>query len=108
MPTLQEFEDLVNNCDWEWTTVNGVKGYVVKGKDAYESASIFLPCAGSGSGTSLFSAGSRGVYWSSVPGSDNGGIRSRNLCFGSGYHGTNNLYDRYCGFSVRPVQGFAE
>ena len=34
MPTVDEFEELVNpaNCKWEWTTKNGVNGYKVTGK----------------------------------------------------------------------------
>ena len=42
MPTNAEFDALINNCDWTWTTMNGVKGYVVCGRDAYASKSIFF------------------------------------------------------------------
>ena len=111
MPTQQELDDLVNKCNWKWTTVNGVQGWTVTGKD---SASIFLPCAGYGRGTSLDHAGSGGYYWSSVPGSDysyNGsyayGSYACGLYFSSSGRGSNN-YNRYCGQSVRPVQGFTE
>ena len=104
MPTEQELSDLNSKCDWTWTTVNGVKGYVVKGKGVYASASIFLPCAGLGGGTSLNYAGSYGNYWSSVPDSDNDKL-SCYLYFNSGGHYTNYYY-RYYGRSVRPVQGF--
>ena len=105
MPTIQEFEDLVNKCDWTWTTRNGVKGYIVRGRGAYASNSIFLPAAGFGVGTSLY-AGSLGRYWSSVPDSDDD--VSRGLYFRSGSRSTNYYYDRYGGQSVRPVQGFAK
>ena len=86
--------------------MNGVQGYVVKGKDAYASASIFLPCAGDGFGTSLNGAGSNGYYWSSVP--DSGSGYAWNLYFYLGSHGTGYYYYRYRGWSVRPVQGFTE
>ena len=104
MPTKQELSDLDSKCDWTWTTVNGVEGYVVKGKGTYASASIFLPCAGFGLGSSLHNAGSYGYYWSSVPcsGSD---YSAWDLYFDSGYHGTR-YSGRYDGQSVRPVQGF--
>ena len=103
MPTYQELYDLNSKCDWTWTTVNGIKGYVVKGKGVYASASIFIPCAGDGLGTSLGGAGSNGVYWSSVP--DSGSNLARYLYFYSSYHGT--YYgSRDYGRSVRPVQGF--
>jgi len=103
MPTNQELSDLNNKCDWAWTTQNGVQGYLVKGKGTYASASIFVPCAGYGFGTSLDLAGSYGDYWSSVPHSDS--YDAWYLTFSSGYHGTGSDY-RYYGQSVRPVQGF--
>ena len=107
MPTKQELADLVSKCDWTWTTQNGVQGYVVKGKSAYASASIFLPCAGYGCGPSLNNAGSNGYYWSSVPDSDDG-LNAWSLFINSSYHKTSDYIYRYYGRSVRPVQGFTE
>ena len=86
-------------------TTNGVNGYIVRGRGTYASASIFLPAAGCGRGTSLYLAGSLGIYWSSVPYS--GG----NYAWGLGFYSSDHVtgYDsRYDGFSVRPVQGFTE
>ena len=104
MPTKQELMDLCEKCDWSWTSVNGVDGYCVRGRGAYASARIFLPCAGDGDGTSLGYAGSYGGYWSSVPRS--GSFNDAwGLYFGSGGHGTDYNYRNY-GRSVRPVQGF--
>ncbi len=105
MPTDSEFSALNNNCDWTWTTQNGVGGYVVRGRGVYASASIFLPAGGGGSGTYLLVAGSSGHYWSSVPDSDI--YYSWYLGFGSGGPGTYYSY-RSIGRSIRPVQGFAE
>ena len=105
MPTRQEFNDLNNKCDWIWTTMNGVYGYIVRGRGSYASNSIFLPCAGHGDGTSLLSAGSYGTYCSSVPYSGSSGAWF--LSFGSDGHGTYDTY-RYYGQSVRPVQGFTK
>ena len=105
MPTKQELSDLDSKCDWTWTTVNGVEGYVVKGKGTYASASIFLPCAGYGNGASLGNAGSDGRYWSSVPNSGSN-IFAWRLYFYSGYHVTGSGDYRCYGQSVRPVQGF--
>ena len=105
MPTKQEFDNLISKCDWTWGSMNGVNGYVIRGKGDYSSASIFLPCAGNGSGTSLSNAGSDGFYWSSVPGSDDN--LAWRLYFGSSYHNTYNCY-RYYGQSVRPLQEFTK
>lgn len=105
MPTEQELNDLSSKCDWKWTTINGVEGYIVRGRGEYVSASIFLPAAGYGDGTSLNDAGSHGDYWSSVPRSDYSYDAWR-LYFDSGYHSTSSSRRRYYGQSVRPVQGF--
>jgi hypothetical protein len=105
MPTSQEFDDLNSKCDWTWTTVNGVNGYIVRGRGDYSSASIFLPCAGRGSGASLYYAGSNGYYLSSVPNSDRSNVWG--LHFGSGGHYTDYNF-RLNGKSVRPLQGFAK
>ena len=101
MPTKQEFEDLDNKCDWIWTTMNGVNGYVVCGRGDYSSASIFLPCAGYGTWTLFYQAGLHGYFWSSVP--DSLYYYAWYLNFDSGRHST---YDdvRSGGRSVRPVQ----
>ena len=108
MPTRQEFDDLNSKCDWTWGSLNGVYGYVVRGRDSYASNSIFLPCAGYGNGTSLYLAGSNGYYLSSVPHSGDDGIAWL-LYFDSGDHFTGySLYDRYNGQSVRPLQGFTK
>ena len=97
MPTLDEMEELVNNCIWEWTTMNGVNGRKGTGPNGN---SIFLPAAGYRSNTSLGSAGSYGYYWSATPYSDSD--LAYDLYFISGYYDTGN-YSRDVGFPVRPV-----
>ena len=42
IPTIEEVRELVDNCTWTWTNVNGVKGRMVSGN----GNSIFLPAAG--------------------------------------------------------------
>ena len=86
--------------------MNGVNGYVVRGRGSYASNSIFLPCAGLGNETSLNYAGSRGDYWSSVPYSVNY-FDSWFLSLNSSLHGT--YYNsRAHGRSFRPLQGFTK
>ena len=85
--------------------MNGVNGYIVRGKGDYASNSIFLPCAGDGDGASLGNAGSYGYYWSSVPYSYSGGAWY--LLFFSSDHSTS-INDRDFGRSVRPLQGFTK
>ena len=115
MPTDEELRDLNSKCDWTWTMMNGVNGYVVKGKGSYASVGIFLPAAGSAYGTSLYDAGSYGDYWSSVTYTFNGCYYDDawNLYFDSSGHYVDS-YDYFVsgpgnpGRSVRPVQGFTE
>ena len=105
MPTKKELDELNNKGDWTWTTMNGVKGYVVRGRGDYASASIFLPCAGYGYMSLLYYVGSDGFYWSSGPHVDF--HYSGYLRFYSGNH-YNYSSHRYLGFPVRPVKGFVE
>ena len=43
MPTEDEQQELIDKCDWSWSTQNGTKGYKVTGPNGN---SIFLPAAG--------------------------------------------------------------
>jgi hypothetical protein len=103
MPMYQELHDLCNNkCDWAWTTMNGVKGYVVRGRGTYAASSIFLPAAGNGCWSELYHAGSCGYYWSSVP--TDSSATSYSVYFDSGRHVADHD-SRYEWFTIRPVQG---
>ena len=99
MPTETELEELDNRCTWTWTTQNGVKGYKVTGPNGN---SIFLPAAGDRSGSSLYSAGGHGYYWSSTPHVNYYYDDAYDLNFHSG--GQNVGWNfRSRGLSVRPV-----
>lgn len=63
MPTKDEQKELLNNCIWTWTTLNGVNGYKVTSTN--NGNSIFLPAAGYRSGSDLHFDISNGHYWSS-------------------------------------------
>ena len=98
LPTEDEFQELVDRCTWTWTTYEGVNGYKVTGPNGN---SIFLPAAGWRYGTSLYSKGAYGSYWSATPYEGNTGS-AYYLGFDGGYRGTY-WYSRYGGHSVRPV-----
>lgn len=99
MPTIDEIDELVNNCTWTWITQNGVKGYKVTSKT--NGNSIFLPAAGSRNDLSLSSAGSDGDYWSSSLNTSSSDS-AYSLYFNSGSVGWHNSSRRY-GQSVRAV-----
>ena len=63
MPTIDEMDELVEKCSWEWTTQNGVNGEKVTGPNGN---SIFLPAAGFYSGNKLVVLDEIGRYWSSA------------------------------------------
>ena len=105
MPTSAEIQDLVNKCDRKWTTLNGVSGYIVRGKGDYEEKGIFLPAAGNVDGSSLRNFGSCGYYCSSTP--DSNSADAWLLNFASSAFSRLSARRQY-GYSVRPVRGFAE
>ena len=102
MPTVEEWQELKDNCTWTWTTLNGVNGYEVK---ATNGNFIFLPAAGyryDKRQTSSFC----GIYWSSslyvihIFGSPN---EARNVTFFSDKIYVLQDYRRI-GCSIRPVR----
>ncbi len=99
MPTSAEFGELIDNCAWEWTTQNGVKGYKVTSKT--NNNSIFFPAAGARDDTNANGVGWEGAYWSSSIFGDYPGS-AWYLSVNSGYKGSLSS-NRFRGYSVRPV-----
>lgn len=100
MPTMDDWVELQENCDWELTTMNGTRGYRIVSR--INENSIFLPIAGFKEGSQLRDE-MRARYWSSST-SDANWIwdRVRNLnesTFERYYHGD----ARYLGMPVRGV-----
>ncbi len=63
VPTIEEMEELVKNCDYKWTTQNGVNGGLFTSKT--NGNSIFLPATGYRDGSGVSGVGSYGNFWSS-------------------------------------------
>ena len=98
LPTKEQFEELIDNCTWKWTTFNGVNGYKVTGPNGN---SIFLPAAGCRYGTEVYYSGSFGYYWSSSL-NDYFCNDAYYLLFRSDDH-RRNVSNRGYGHTVRPV-----
>ena len=64
MPTMDEFEELITKCTWEWTTRDGVNGYKVSSKKTGNS--IFLPITGCRFYADTQFRGIKGIYWTST------------------------------------------
>ena len=100
MPTADEWRELRDNTDIEWTQLNDVYGCRLTSKT--NGKTLFLPAAGRRWGGELYFAGEYGNYWSSSLYAD-GPYGAWGLRFSSddqrmGY------YYRYYGPSVRPVR----
>ena len=99
LPTVGEFQELNSNCDSEWTDEDGVAGRRFTSR--INGNSIFFPASGLYNGTTLYSRGTYGVYWSA---SFYSATSAFNLFFNSSnVYPANNDGRRY-GFSVRAVQ----
>ena len=106
MPTKEEFEALIANCDAEWTDEynnSGLAGTIYTGKDNYSENSIFIPVAGlceEGAVRDIdINDNCVAYYWSSTPYTSEGALF---LCFdnkGAGMDYTPRVY----GFPVRAV-----
>lgn len=62
MPTYSQIKELVNNCSYEWTELNGMNGYLFKGSNCN---SIFLPATGR-QWEGVYGIGIGANYWSST------------------------------------------
>ena len=97
MPTLTQFNELVNNCTVTYTTLNGVKGWKFTGNN---NNSIFLPEAGDFEGTSCGEI--NGVYWSGTMSDYDSAAMGLVLLTDDGGYTTSEM-PRIYGCSVRPV-----
>ena len=100
IPSVDQQNELVTQCSWLWTTLNGVNGCLITGPNGN---SMFLPAAGCRWNDSLNSAGSYGFYWlrslvHDLPG----------CAYALFFHSTNLGYESYsyrnCGCPVRAVR----
>jgi len=98
IPTYNELKELLDNCTYEWTTLNGINGGKFTSK--IYGNSIFLPAAGYHL-NGINDIESNGYYWSSIKdpsrnfGSLNVYFNSKDYYWGCGNRGN--------GESIRPV-----
>ena len=104
MPTQDEFKELREKCTWTWTKENSINGYKVIGVNGN---SIFLPAAGSITGSTFDNIGSQGAYWLSLLSTTSSSSSTPCLCsygfyFDSSTMGLSTSY-RWYGKTIRPV-----
>ena len=101
MPTRDEVTELIENCTWEWTQLNGVPGYQITGPNGN---SIFMPAAGE---SAQYSIGVKGYYWTNSLGFTEPDFYSptnaNNLYFTSDLEKLNGS-SRFMGCTVRAVR----
>lgn len=102
-PTLDQIEELLDNCSYQWTTQNGVAGERFTGPNG---GSVFLPAAGDRFDGESGSVGYIGYYWSSTQDPSCAGcayVLSFYSYSGNAYWG-NGDSSSYVERSVRPVR----
>ena len=99
MPTNQQLIELIQNCSWEWTSMNDVYGQLGTGPNG---KTLFLPASGYRSEVWLYNTGSGACSWSRslMPDYSNNAFY---LDLGSGIVDWN-LFPRFYGFTVRAVR----
>lgn len=61
MPSLEQIQELMESCTWQWTAMNGVYGKLGTGPNGN---TIFLPAASERHNDSFGTPGHNGYYWS--------------------------------------------
>ena len=81
MPTKKEYQELLDNCNYELTIMSGVKGYLFTGKTG---KTVFFPLAGRTSDNTrkYWNSENVGLYWTANSFSDN----ARIACFFNGLY----------------------
>lgn len=97
MPTKEEIEELIDECSWQWTSINKVNGYRITGPNGN---SIFIPAAGYRVDNGLYRRGYQAISWSDKV------VFAGAHCLRFGdAKWERSIIDRYVGVSVRPVCG---
>ena len=105
IPTYAQAIELVDNCKWEYTSLNGVRGYRITSKvTGYTNNSIFLPETSYYSGTALSSLTNYGFYWvSELNSPSTTSYNAYRLRFdGESSHSVGSA-SRSTGYPIRPV-----
>ena len=103
MPSQDQFQELVTQCQYTWTAKNDVSGHMFTGPSG---GSIFLPNADfwriSSLDNTVDELPSAGYYWSSTLNPSNPSVASY-LLVSNSYAYWDSYNYRYSGFTVRPV-----
>ena len=97
MPQMHEIKELLEKCEWEWTVIEGINGYKVKGKNGNF---IFLPVTGENVVDEQKSV-EAGFYWTGIASSDRN--EAKYLFFNKENKSAKENGQRWHGMAIRPV-----
>lgn len=101
IPTFDEWVELLGNCTWTWSTLGGVRGYMVTSNvPGYTDNYIFLPSGGSCIYDESPVLNYQGAFWSSEN-TDN--CMYSNAVLTEISQPSENSQPRWQGFNIRPV-----
>ena len=102
MPSREQFQELIDNCNWEWTTFKGVYGQKATSKK--NGNRIFFPAGGWRTSEGWMRGGANGKCWSRSLSTDD-----PNFAYYLNFFSDSNdvvwyfIYRRF-GYNVRPVR----
>ena len=100
MPTVKDFEELINKCTWKWTQSNGTEGYLVTGTNG---KTIFMPASGYMTNTDTYQQGKDVRLWSAIEETyQKTGAYSFDGTYTSQYANTYEL--KFCGIAIRAIK----
>lgn len=101
MPTLQQFQELINNTTNSWVTnYKGVSGLNGRLLTATNGNTLFFPAAGYYEGDALRELNTNSAYWSKSLYSN---VDAYYFASAANSFVANAHYNRRCGFSIRPI-----
>lgn len=106
MPTRQEWDELILNCTWTKTGINGVTGMLATSK--INGNTLFFPCAGNMIDEGHTHDGTNAFLWTAteyIQDDITRECRNYRACLDATYQRADGYDYPECGFNVRPVYG---
>ena len=100
IPTRDQANELMNDTNHTWTTINGKNGRKFTSK-TYSTKYIFIPAAGGWSDTTYSSTGTNAIYWLNKY---NNSYTAYQDTSDSRSIGHNAYGNRYMSISIRAIQ----
>lgn len=103
-PSVQEWNELVEKCQWQYVTYNGVGGWCVRSKKNTDDNKkvIFLPNTGYKDGAAYKESDNRGIYWTTNSCDGLYSEHAYTFSFFSGGYGISSA-SRCLGIAFRPI-----